>query len=190
MAPKYETAPVQDMIELKQMIKVFQAEGVKSYLEIGSKHGGSLWHVATSLPARSKIVSVDLPHGDSSFKESEPHLRACIKRLGELGFDAHLIIGDSTNPAVVAQVKELAPFDAVFIDADHTEPYVRQDWANYGSLGKIVAFHDIGWTGQRPSKKRPIEVPKVWAELKQKYPKHREFRVSPIELGIGVLWRE
>jgi predicted O-methyltransferase YrrM len=186
---KCETAVLQDQLELNKFIQLLKDEGVKSYLEIGSKHGGSLWRVANALPVGSKIVAVDLPHGDMSFKESQPHLEACVDKLFELGYAASLYLGDSTDKKMVALIAEWAPFDAVFIDANHTEPFVRQDWANYGPMARIVAFHDIGWQARpEPSKKMPIEVPKVWNEIKQDY-RHIEIRQCPRDNGIGVLWR-
>lgn len=192
MNNKYERKALQDPAEIDAFIKLMKSENVKSYLEIGSKFGGSLWRVAKSMPKGSRIVSVDLPHGDTSFKESQPHLEACVKQLKMEGYDAHLFLGDSTDPEIVAKVTELGPFDACLIDANHTEPYVRQDWANYGSLSRIVAFHDIAWVLGRhqPSKKFPIQVAKVWNEVKKDYP-HREIRLCHTgeDNGFGVLWR-
>lgn len=189
MPAKYETAMLQDLVELHQFIAILCAERVKSYLEIGSKHGGSLWRIAHALPKGSRIVSIDLPHGDLSFKETLPNLQACVRELCSLGYDAHLFIGDSTNPETVEWARALGPYDAILIDANHTEPFVRKDWANYGSMGRLIAFHDIGWI-PRPSKKMPIEVPKVWNEIKQNY-RHKEIKLCHTgqDNGIGVLWR-
>lgn len=190
MTPKYQTAMLQNEIELSQFIELLKSENVKSYLEIGSKFGGSLWRVATALPVGSRIVSVDLPHGDTSFKESQPHLELCVEHLKQEGYDAHLIIGDSTSPDVVAAVGGLGPYDVCFIDANHTEPFVWSDWAEYGPMCRMVAFHDIGWKPRpEPSKKMPIEVPIVWNELKKQF-RHVEINFQPRDNGIGVLWNE
>jgi predicted O-methyltransferase YrrM len=189
---KYETAILQDRAELEAFVSVLKKENVKSYLEIGSKFGGSLWRIARALPRGSRIVSVDLPFGDMSFKVSQPVLEACVSHLQAKGYDARLIIGDSTDPEVVAKAKELGPFDACLIDANHTEPYVRQDWANYGPMCRIVAFHDIAWIkGRHPeSKKYPIEVKQVWDEIKSAY-HHKEICLCRTgeDNGFGVLWR-
>jgi len=194
MFNKYERLALQDPVELATFLKLLRNENIRSYLEIGSKFGGSLWKVATVMPKGSRIVSVDLPHGDTSFKESQPHLEECVKRLRKsLGYDAYLFLGDSTDPAIVTKVAELAPFDACLIDANHTGPYVRADWANYGSMARIVAFHDIGWVQEgRVTKKYPIEVPQLWSELKTQFPKHREIKLchTKRDNGFGVLWRD
>lgn len=185
---KYETAMLQDRIEMERFCALVKREGVRRYLEIGCKHGGSLWRISQELVVPSMIVAVDLPHGDMSFKESQPHLEACAERLSDMGHEVHLFLGDSTDHRVIEEVRSLGPFDLVFIDSNHTEPYVRKDWANYGPLGRMVAFHDIGWVPRpEPSKKMPIEVPRVWNEIKKDY-RHVEIKLCPRDNGIGVLW--
>lgn len=189
MTAKYETAMLQHENEIARFIDILKRENVRSYLEVGSKFGGSLWRVATALPAGSRIVSVDLPQGDTSFKHTQPSLEACVEELKQRGYDAHLILGDSTKTEVLSAVADLAPFDACLIDANHTEPYVRSDWSNYGPMCRLVAFHDIGWLARpEPSKKMPIEVPKVWNEIKTAF-RHEEIKECPRDNGIGVLWR-
>lgn len=186
---KYKNAALQNAMEFQMFTALLGREGVLSYLEVGSKHGGALWRAATSLPKGSRIVSVDLPHGDGSFKESQPHLEACVAELKREGYDAHLFLGDSTSPEIVEKVRALGPFDCVFIDANHTLPFVTKDWTNYGELGRLVAFHDINWKPRpEPSKKMPIEVPVLWAELKKQF-KHEEIKLDERDNGIGVLWR-
>lgn len=190
MSRKFERAWLQNEAEAIRFIEILKAEGVRSYLEIGSKFGGMLWRVGISLPRDSRIASIDLPHGDGSFKETLPHLVACVAALKARGYDAHLHLGDSTAPEAIAFATSLAPFDCIFIDANHTEPYVRKDWANYGPLGRMVAFHDINFKRDKPIEppKMPIDVPKVWAELKGKY-RHTEIKCEVQDNGIGVLWR-
>ena len=189
MTAKYEYAALQNKAEFERFCDILRRENVQSYLEIGGKHGGSLWMAANALPLGSVVVSVDLPNGDTSFKQSQPHLEACVERLSSMGYKAALILGDSTDKRVVDSVTEFAPFDACFIDANHTLPYVTKDWENYGKLARIVAFHDIGWRARpEPSKKMPIEVPILWQQLRAQY-RHEEIKLEPRDNGIGVLWR-
>lgn len=186
---KYQYTMLQNVIEFNWFLKIIKEEGARSFLEVGSKFGGTLWEVARAMPEGSLVVAVDLPHGDTSFKETQPHLEACVDHLKRKGYDAHLFLGDSTDPKIIAKVALLAPFDVVFIDANHTLPFIRQDWRNYGPMGKMVAFHDINHKARpAPSKKMPIDVPIVWEELKQEY-RHKEIRLDARDNGIGVLWR-
>lgn len=177
-------AAQQYMEEFNQFLDLLKANNVKSYLEIGSKHGGALWLAANALPKGSLIVSVDLPWGK---RETEPVLKECWMELQKLGYEVHGILGDSTSPNIIHTVKNLGPFDACFIDANHTLPYVKQDWENYGPLCKMVAFHDIGWIEPPNFKKMKIDVPILWNKIKQDYP-HSEFKSDHRHNGIGVLW--
>jgi len=193
---KCETAKLQHKGELQAFADLLYRENVKSYLEIGCKFGGSLWAIAHRLTRGSRVVAADLPHGDTSFKNTEPHLRECVKALKTAGYDAHLIIGDSTDPQVIEKIYALGPFDAVFIDANHTKPYVLKDFENYSKVAsKLIAFHDINFFRPNglPPHKKPIEVPEVWKEI-SKDRRHLEIimgETSPIgcrDNGIGVIW--
>jgi len=189
MSEKWERRILQNLNEFDKFVNIMRAENIKSYLEIGSKYGGSLWRMAMSLPKKARLVSVDLPHGDHSFKEALPYLKDCHQKLLSLKYDAHLFIGDSTEPEIVESVRKLGPFDLCFIDANHTEPYVLKDWENYGSISRIVAFHDINHQPREETvKKLPIDVPRIWNELKQPF-RNREIRLDKRDNGIGILWR-
>jgi len=186
---KCETGILQNRTEIEVFTKLLVDNNVKSYLEVGSKFGGSLWYVANKLMGGSRIVSVDLPHGDASFKKSQGPLEECVAELKKRGYDAHLLLGDSTDKNIIDKVRALGPFDAVFIDANHTLPYVKKDWENYSPLTKMIAFHDIGFYRKKglPPHKKPIEVPIFWREIKARH-RHQEIRMDSQDNGIGVLW--
>jgi predicted O-methyltransferase YrrM len=192
MLLKCETAMLQDRAEIARLAKLALENGVRRYLEIGCKHGGSLWYIANALPKGSLIVALDLPHGDQSFKESQPHLEACVDALRKRGYNTDLILADSTDPLAIARVRAWAPFDLCFIDACHLETFVWQDWHNYGPMSRMVAFHDIAQTPNphKISKKMPIQVQTVWNKIKGNY-RHEEIKLCsvPDQNGIGVLWQ-
>lgn len=185
---KYETDAAQNAKEIAWLSDILKREKVSRFLEVGARYGGSLWKIAQVMPSGSRIVAVDLPAGYGGREDGEVNLQACIDRLNELGHDASMILGDSTSPDVIERARKLGPFDACFIDANHVEKYVRSDWANYGGMARIVAFHDIGWKRPPDYKGTRIDVPKVWAELKAKY-RHEEIILDGKDNGIGVLWR-
>src|ERR1700751_2582081 len=138
----YKTKIAQVADEIDRFIAVLQSEDVKSYLEIGSQYGGSLWKVATSLERGAKIISIDLPFPGHDTATS---LMGCTEELRKGGYDAMALFGDSTKPENVAMAKENGPYDAIFIDGNHTLDYVTADWNNYADMARIVAFHDIAW---------------------------------------------
>ncbi|MES2033542.1 MAG: class I SAM-dependent methyltransferase [Pseudomonadota bacterium] len=191
MSTRYLTEAAQDPAEIAAFIDLLATEGVSSFLEIGSKFGGSLWRIAQALPAGSRIVAIDLPGNEGGDVAGEASLKACIEALNAAGFRAEVIWGDSTDPKVIARAAALGPFDAVLIDANHSLEFVTRDFANYGALAGIVAFHDISWRRKNEWCGKRIEVPILWAALKVAAAKHQEIRLCPTikNNGIGVLWR-
>jgi cephalosporin hydroxylase len=187
----YEVNVAQVDAEFSRYVAVLKQEKVTSYLEIGSKFGGSLWRAAQALKPGARIVAVDMPNGTKAWSQSSMSLKACIAKLCAMGFDARVIWGNSTDTAVIAQVKALGPYDAAFIDADHRLPGVTADWRNYGPMARIVAFHDIAWTRAKDWVGTRIDVPQFWDGIKGGY-SHEEFKFCPTgkNNGIGVLWRD
>lgn len=176
--------------EITGLAEIIRAEGCRSFLEIGSKYGGSLSRIADVLPSGSRIVAVDLPQGTREWAKSSVALKTLIDRLKKQGHDTHLIWGNSTDPKVIEQVRGLGPFDAIFIDADHRLPGVTADWKTYGPMGRIVAFHDIAWHRAPEWVGTRIDVPQFWDGMKDGF-RHLELKLCPTgkNNGIGVLWR-
>jgi hypothetical protein len=179
--PVRRRRPYQFEPEIDAFIALMNELGARSFLEIGSKYGGTLWRVAHGLPAGSRIVSVDLD-------TNGPELRRVIAALNAEGYDAHLIVGDSTNTETIRKASELGPFDVLFIDGNHKLEYVRSDWESYGLMSCMVGFHDIGWKRPSPEALHPILVSQLWNEIKGSY-RHQEIMLHPVAYGIGVLWR-
>ncbi len=185
------TQILQDEQEIAALADLFAKEGVSSYLEIGSKFGGSLRRIAEVMPKGSRIVAVDLPNGTKAWRESSVALTGLVRKLSDNGYDARVIWGDSQAPEIVERVRELGPFDAVLLDADHRLPGVTRDWENYGPMSnRLVAFHDIAWRRAPEWQGTRIDVPALWDSIKLRY-RHREFKFCPTgkNNGIGVLWK-
>jgi Methyltransferase domain len=176
--------PLQDEGELRGFCELMKSEGVRSYLEIGSFAGGSISVVAQYLPAGSRIVSVDKP-----WKNEQAKLRQVLEDLRQRGYQTKLLAGDSTDATMVQKAKKFGPYDAVFIDGNHTLPFVKSDWENYGPMGRMVGFHDIA------KDKPPWGASGFWHQLKQGY-RHVEFISEATRArtdganGIGVVWRD
>ncbi len=164
----YPPLPAQADAEFSQLLKLFRRENVRRYLEIGSRYGGSFNAVMRSLPPGSFGLTVDLPGVSWGRSSSEATLRRVVSDLRRDGYGAELLLGNSQDAAVVEAVAKHAPFDAVFIDGDHSYDGVRADWLNYGPLARIVAFHDITGDGATATERTPtpIEVPLLWREIR------------------------
>lgn len=130
---------VQDKEELFGFIQLLVAQNVRSYLELGTSEGVSLYCVGRCLPQESIIYGVDLGE-----EHSVGHLSQNITLLRQAGQFACFI--KSTCADARDQFTD-GMFDAVFIDADHTYESVKQDWEMYRNVGRIVAFHDIRLEG-------------------------------------------
>lgn len=189
----------QDEEELHWLTREITARNATSFLEIGSRFGQTLWAIGRSLPTGSLIVSVDKP-ADQQGREA---MELCADSLRKMGQKVHVIEADSRDSNAVGAVRALLAsherdaFDAIFIDADHKIESVVLDWINYGKIGKLIAFHDVGFRYNRddlnykphktPEQKR-IDVPDLWRVLKDRYPHHTsECVVRPGKWGIGVL---
>lgn len=185
--------PQQNLEEFARWLDIVREAGVRSYLEIGSKLGGALAAAAYCMPRGSRIVSIDLPWGK---KETQAPLEAVVRKLCTDGYDARLILGDSTASDVIVQARSLGPFDAIFIDANHTLPYVEADLGTYGPMArKLLAFHDINWKPRpQAAGKLPIDVPVVWRRLRDEWKmagrRYEEICLDAPDNGIGVLWME
>lgn len=176
--------------EIQGFMQLLKDEGCMSYMEIGCRYGDT-WHaVGEALPEGSKIIAVDLPGAKSGQKNKGGHqnsglyLKRACKDLLKKRRKAQVIIGDSQSTEVISRVKELAPFDAILIDGDHTSKGVSCDLKNYSPMAEIIAFHDICGTGKWARQIRPIF---------QKYAEGRKsikFVHDGLRRGIGVVWRE
>ncbi len=186
---KFLTDYSQNAKEYEWWLDILRRSGAKSYLEIGSQWGGALWRAAHVMPTGSRIVSVDMPtpHKRTKKLESQRHLEGCINALNAKGYDAHLRLQSSREVETYNWVRNLGPFDACFIDGDHTLAGCTADWESYGPMVRmLVGFHDINWKSRPGLSKTPIDVPILWERIKGAY-QYEEIRLEPRDNGIGVI---
>lgn len=181
--------------ELAGFLDLLRREGVRAYLEIGARHGDTFHEVMTSLPPGSVGVAVDLPGGAWGVSSSRQALERAVADLNARGYQAHAVFGDSGSPEVAAAVQAIRPtFDAVLIDGDHRYEGVARDWRIWREAARLVAFHDIAGEGVRQKTTGdPVEVPRLWRELKAELPpivSKVEFIGEGSSMGIGVLCRK
>ena len=181
------SAALQDEDELRQFIDLMRDKGVKSYLEIGVRYGGTFEAVCNALPLE-KAVAVDFPGGQFGDENSVTYLLAAAARLRRTGLDIHVVLGPSSAAEVIRKVKALGPFDAILIDGDHSYWAVEKDFYNYKPVArKLIALHDIAaLPGTTDKKGSLIEVRQLWMQMKDRY--QTTEIVSPGSImGIGVI---
>lgn len=177
----------QNEFELRSFIDLLVRRQVRSYVEIGARHGDTFFEIVKHLPAGSRAVAVDWPGGLWGNVKSKPHLQEAVAELQGLGYDASVLYGDSKTDATRSLVQRRGPYDAMLIDGDHTLAGVTSDWENYGKMAPIVAFHDIvGYDQAEKVYGKPVEVPLLWGSLRQQF-EYLEFVDTDSQMGIGVV---
>ena len=168
--------------EFDTLLHIYADKKPKRVLEIGTYHGGTLFHwLSTHAP--DVVVAVD------SYQTGVDNRHLFAEWAAEHESMLVIVQGDSMHPDTVAAVAEHAPFDWVWIDAGHYEHEAQADWNNYGSLcapGGIVCLHDILTHPSHPA----IEVEPVWRRIQQSGYLTRELVADPHAEwgGIGVVY--
>lgn len=155
-------APVpifQHEAEFSKLLGLYKERQPAAVLEIGTYHGGTLYHWLTNASPGAKVVSVDSYAAGVDNRHRYNDWRPDTVNL-------FVIEGDSQETAVANEVRRLGPYDWVFIDAGHYYHEVKRDWELYGPMvrkGGVCVFHDI----LPPSEEHPeIEVARLWEEIK------------------------
>lgn len=132
---------MQSYPETLALCKVLIENPVERVLEIGSGRGSTpVWQFL--LEGNGLVVTVDI---NSRFYDLVKHL-----------LDPSLvrfILGDSTRAETVKKVRHLFDYgtvDLLFIDGEHSPPFVRSDYTKYSPFvrpGGIIALHDTVMSG-------------------------------------------
>lgn len=159
---------VQDYNELEYVFDLIK--GCKSYLEVGTAEGKSLYVLSHAL-VDPEITFIDL--GEPHTKQYRDAFLDKIKHV-----EVRQIFGDSNNWETYSQVKD-QEFDVVFIDAGHDFKNVLIDACWYGQLAKkYLIFHDV----QMP------DVNKAFEWYAQNTPSKKFYRIVNSETyGYGVI---
>lgn len=161
--------------EHAQMMRLFDQRQPRRILEIGSYHGGTLHYWIDRAPVGSVIVSVD----DQAVHADQWH-RWSIDR----GSVLHVIKGNSQSPAIIDLAWQYAPYEWIFIDADHRYTGVSSDWQQYGAMvkrGGVIVFHDI-------VERNTYGVHQLWREIQAQGHVTQELVAVPSWCGIGVVY--
>lgn len=161
-APGYMPAAVpcfQWQAEFEILLDMYRRRNPTRVLEVGTYHGGTLYHWLANASPGAVVVSVD--HYRVGVDNRESYDAWCPP-----GVTLVVIDGDSGDETTRRRAEAWGPYEWVFIDAGHYYPEVKRDWEFYGSMaapGGVVAFHDI----LPPTPAHPeIEVAQLWEEVK------------------------
>lgn len=175
----YRVDSVQNRDEILSLAQAVKAIKPKTILEIGTCNGGTLF-IWSNL-ASDKVISCDLNKSkvrEELYQKFTPNDSNC--KIVSLEGDSH------SDEFLEIVKKKLAgkKVDFLFIDGDHTEEGVKQDYNMYSPLvnkGGLIAFHDI-------VKKQPTPMNQVyyfWEILKPTV-KHEEFVNNQNQTGFGI----
>ncbi len=186
--PLYETAITQFDDEIDPFIEILRLESAKSLIEVGSRFGGSLWRIANGVPSLTRVVAVDSGSGMGGNKPgAQESLQKCVRRLCERGLNARLVVGDSHLPEIINQATSLGPYDAAFIDGDHSLEGITLDWFHYGRHTKVCGFHDIAWERPVPYEGKLVDCKAFWDVIKLRH-RSETFVHKGGNMGVGVCW--
>ena len=175
----YRVRSLQVLSEITALAREVEALQPRVILEIGTARGGTslIWaHLADK-----KLITCDLLD-----KKGFADLVRAFPPPGSQ-CEVSVMIGDSHSAEFLERVrKELngEPVDFLFIDGDHTEAGVRQDYEDYSPLvrpGGLIAFHDIVDDQPLPTN----EVQHFWKKLSPGQ-ETKEFIDNPKQCGFGI----
>ena len=160
--------------------------GIRSYLEIGSRWGGTFIVTVEYLEKfhpLERAVAVDV------VKTWSLTDYCATKR------NARFLKMDTKSKKFKTWLQEEGPFDLVLIDGDHSEKGCRNDFEIVKGQGRVIVLHDI-------TNAHALGPGKVWAEAKERYKDSFEFfefveqydsvrnRTGKNFFGIGVMVRQ
>ena len=150
----------QNPLELATLSYWIHAAGAENYLEVGVAAGGFMHYAQNVLGLTGYGLDVMTP------------IMVTPERM---------FLGDCHSKEAVAWAEERAPYDMVFIDADHSYEAVSLDYKLYKDMAsKLIVFHDIAHAtlpGPR----------KLWNEIQE--PRKLEIIAPGESLGIGIIFK-
>lgn len=114
-------------------------EGCRSYLEVGTAEGNSMYALSHALSNKPSVVYVD--YGEAKIEKKRNEV---IDILKTRGISIRPIHGCSHDHGCIKEASYFAPYDVVMIDAGHSFADVVADATAYGGMAsKYILFHDI-----------------------------------------------
>lgn len=158
--------------QIAKALVYFSKFKINSFCEIGVMQGGNFLFISEYLRRFNPDTHCT---GVDPANCIDTEIREIIKQ------EAWLTFGSYTSNEIAG-----TKFDLVFVDGDHTTPWLIKDWENIGRAAKICAFHDL----QEPT---CPDVGLFWATLQDENKTKIEFLDDPSGRkihGIGIIHKE
>lgn len=171
--------------EIKSLISLIQQKQSRTYVEIGTAHGGTHFLIRKLCKSIKLSVAID----------TDIRNQFLIDRLTQTE-SSHYILGFSNHPNTIKKMNSILngtqTVDVLFIDGDHSYQGVKSDFEHYQSLvrpGGLIVFHDIveDWKQRfgRNTNKYTGGVPRFFSEIKDTY-EHYSFVEDTEQDGFGI----
>jgi len=177
--------PTQATEEIVWLLGLLEQMQPKTIVEVGTDEGGTLFLWTRVAAPDALIVAIDArPLGVLGQRSAYALVRKGLARKQQR---IELVMPvNSQIPETVDRVRGITdgrPVDFLFIDGDHSYEGVKRDfelWSPLVRSGGMIAFHDM-----RPD--HPDGVPRLWAELKERFETEERIASTEPNYGIGVV---
>jgi len=175
-------APVEILqweFEFENLLDLYVQRRPKRVLEIGTYHGGTLYHWLKNATRDTTVVSVD------SYAAGVDN-RRLYDAWTPPGVTLKVLCGDCHSDEIALEAKLAGPFDWIFIDADHYYESVKRDWETYRPMAAddgVIVLHDVEpQTEIYPE----IQVNQLWREIQREGYVTQELVAAGDVPGCGI----
>jgi predicted O-methyltransferase YrrM len=159
--------------EFCELLELLAQRKPRVLVEIGAGVGGTFWAFAKVAADDALLVSVDKANEQFDYKVTEDEVIATLRASARESQRVEVIRNDSHDPKTVEMLAGVLGhqpcIDFLFIDADHSESGVEQDFQDYSTYvrpGGLIGFHDIlpppEWLGW-------CKVDRFWRRVRSQY---------------------
>ncbi|RTR35370.1 O-methyltransferase [Robertmurraya yapensis] len=173
--------PIMESVGIEALLQILRIQQPKKILEVGTAIGYSALRMADALP-HTTVVTIE--RDEERYTKAEENFQLANKTDS-----IHLIKGDALE--VEEHVKQLAPYDAIFIDAAKGQ-YKRffEMYSNYLSDDGIIITDNVLFKGlvceSNIENKRIRSLVKKINEFNEWLMSHPDYHTVILPVGDGV----
>ncbi|WP_449620567.1 O-methyltransferase [Robertmurraya sp. Marseille-Q9965] len=173
--------PIMESAGIEALLQILRIQQPKKILEVGTAIGYSALRMVDAIP-HTKVVTIE--RDEERYTKAEENFKLAAKTD-----NIHLIKGDALE--VEDQVRQLAPYDAIFIDAAKGQ-YKRffEMYSNYLSDDGIIITDNVLFKGlvceSNIENKRIRSLVKKINEFNEWLMSHPDYHTVILPVGDGV----